>query len=44
VDIEVVSRYRIPATALETITFFLQEISPRTVQAFQSFSHVPELF
>ncbi|HET7711822.1 MAG TPA: hypothetical protein VFL80_07820, partial [Thermoanaerobaculia bacterium] len=44
VEVEVVSRYRIPATALETLTFFLRDISPRTVAALQSFTHLPELF
>jgi len=43
-DVEFVTRYRIPETALETITFFLGDISPRTVHAFQDFTHAPDLF
>ena len=44
IDVEFVTRYRIPETALETITFFLSDISPRTVHAFQDFTHAPDLF
>jgi len=44
IDVEFVTRYRIPETALETITFFLGDISPRTVRAFQNFTHAPNLF
>ncbi len=44
VDVEFVTRYRIPETALKTITFFLEEISPKTVQAFTNYTYVPELF
>jgi len=44
IDVEFVTRYRIPETALETITFFLGDISPRTVHAFQNFTHAPGLF
>jgi len=44
VPVEVVSRYRIPPTAIETISFFLEEISPRTVRAFCGFTHAPGLF
>jgi len=44
IDVEFVTRYRIPETALETITFFLDDISPRTVHAFQDFTHEPDLF
>ena len=31
-------------TAVEALTFFLGEISPRTVAAMQKFEHVPDLF
>ena len=44
IDVEFVTRYRIPETALETITFFLGDISPGTIRAFQDFTHAPELF
>jgi len=44
VEIEFVTRYRIPETALETIAFFLEEVSPRTVRAFTSYHHAPGLF
>ena len=44
VDVEFVSRYQIPETALETITFFLEEISPETVRAFTHYTHAPDLF
>ena len=44
IDVEFVTRYRIPETALETITFFLSDISPRTVRAFQGYTHAPDLF
>jgi glutamate racemase len=44
IDVEFVSRYRIPETALETITHFLSDVSPATVHAFQNFTHAPDLF
>ena len=44
VEVEFITRYRIPETALETITYFLSDISPRTVQAFQNFTYSPDLF
>lgn len=44
VSVEFVSRYAIPETALETIAFFLADISPRTVEAFQGYTHTPDLF
>jgi glutamate racemase len=44
VDMEFVARYRIPETALETISFFLGGIAPRTIQAFTNYTYVPELF
>jgi glutamate racemase len=39
-----VTRYPIPDATVETLTFFLGEISPRTVAAMQNFEHEPELF
>ena len=44
VDVEFVTRYRIPETALETISFFLGGIAPRTIQAFTNYTYLPELF
>lgn len=44
VEVEFVTRYAIPATTLETLTWFLGDISPRTVAAMQRFVHLPDLF
>jgi glutamate racemase len=44
VEVEFVTRYAIPATTLETLTWFLGDISPRTVEAMQNFAHLPDLF
>jgi glutamate racemase len=44
VEVEFVTRYKIPETALETIAFFLDEVSPKTVQAFTNYTHAPDLF
>jgi glutamate racemase len=33
VSVEFITRYKIPETALETIAFFLEDVSPKTVQA-----------
>jgi glutamate racemase len=44
VDVEFVTRYAIPQTTVETLTWFLSDISPRTVAAMQNFTHVPDLF
>lgn len=43
-SVEFITRYKIPATALETITYFLDQISPKTVQAFTNYTHAPGLF
>jgi glutamate racemase len=42
--IEFISRYEIPESALETISFFLEKISPNTVRAFTNYTYAPELF
>ena len=42
--VEIVTRYALPATTLETLTFFLEDISPRTVHALRHLRHVPDLF
>lgn len=44
VEVEFVTRYAIPSETLETLTFFLQDVSPRTVAAMKSFVQVPDLF
>jgi glutamate racemase len=44
VDVEFVTRYRIPPATIEALTFFLNDISPKTVEAMQHFVHVPSLF
>nr|MDQ3282084.1 hypothetical protein [Acidobacteriota bacterium] len=43
-DVRFVTRYAIPAVTIEALTFFLEEVSPRTVTAMQSFEHLPDLF
>jgi glutamate racemase len=43
-EVEFVTRYRIPETALKTITFFLGNTAPATVRAFRNFTHVSDLF
>jgi len=43
-EIQFVTRYAIPAATIEALTFFLQEISPKTVRAMQNFVHAPDLF
>ena len=44
VEVEFVTRYRIPETAVEALTYFLSEISPKTVAAMRGFVHLPDLF
>ena len=44
VDMEFVTRYRIPETALKTISFFLENVSPKTVHAFTNYTYSPDLF
>ncbi|HEX9985573.1 MAG TPA: hypothetical protein VGF69_20110 [Thermoanaerobaculia bacterium] len=44
VDVQFVTRYAIPAVTVETLTWFLSGISPRTVAAMQHFVHLPDLF
>ncbi len=44
IAVEFVAHYRIPDTARETISFFLEEISPATVRAFLDYTYAPELF
>jgi glutamate racemase len=44
VKVEFVTRYAIPETTVEALTFFLNDISPRTVAAMRAFVHLPDLF
>ena len=44
VDVQFVTRYAIPDTTVEALTWFLSDISPRTVAAMKNFVHVPDLF
>lgn len=42
--VEFITRYKIPETALETIAYFLDDISPKTVRAFTNYTYAPDLF
>jgi glutamate racemase len=42
--VEFVTRYAIPDATIEALTWFLSDISPRTVEAMKNFVHVPDLF
>jgi len=44
VAVEFVTRYAIPESTVEALTWFLSDISPRTVDAMKNFVHVPDLF
>ena len=44
VEVEVVSRYAIPPATVDALSWFLGDISPRTVEAIRHFVHRPELF
>jgi glutamate racemase len=44
VEVQFVTRYAIPEATVEALTFFLSDISPRTVAAMQNFVHLPDLF
>lgn len=44
VAVRFVTRYAIPAATVEALTYFLGEVSPRTVAAMQKFEHLPDLF
>ena len=44
VEVEFVTRYAIPNATIDALTFFLDDISPRTVAAMRQFVHVPDLF
>ncbi len=44
VDVAFVTRYAIPDATIEALTWFLRDLSPRTVAAMQNFVHLPDLF
>ncbi|HSP35422.1 MAG TPA: hypothetical protein VLU46_14000 [Thermoanaerobaculia bacterium] len=44
VVVDFVTRYAIPDTTVDTLTYFLSAIAPKTVAAMQHFVHVPDLF
>jgi glutamate racemase len=44
VDVSFVTRYALPPATVETLTWLLRDISPRTVAAMRNFEHVPDLF
>lgn len=44
VSVQFVTRYTIPQTTVDALTWFLSDISPRTVAAMKNFVHVPDLF
>lgn len=44
IEVQFVTRYRIPATTIEALSYFLGDISPRTVEAMRNFAHMPDLF
>jgi len=43
-QVQFVTRYAIPKTTIEALSYFLNDVSPRTVAAMKNFIHVPELF
>jgi glutamate racemase len=44
VPVEFLTRYRIPEATIEALTFFLEDVSPRTVEAMRNYRHLPTLF
>lgn len=44
VEVGFVTRYAIPETTVEALTYFLDAISPKTVEAMRHFVHLPDLF
>jgi len=43
-EVRFVTRYAIPNATVEALTYFLREISPRTVAAMQNLEYLPDLF
>ena len=44
VDVQFVTRYAIPEATVEALTWFLGDISPKTVEAMRNFVDLPDLF
>ncbi|HEX7150931.1 MAG TPA: aspartate/glutamate racemase family protein [Thermoanaerobaculia bacterium] len=44
VEVQFVTRYPIPPQTIEALTWFLGDVSPKTVTAMQNFVHQPDLF
>lgn len=44
VNVQFVTRYAIPGATIDALTWFLNDISPRTVDAMRAFIHTPDLF
>ncbi|MGA7615187.1 MAG: hypothetical protein WBX15_08395 [Thermoanaerobaculia bacterium] len=44
IDVQFFTRYRIPDATVETLTYFLGDIAPATVDAMQNFVTIPDLF
>jgi glutamate racemase len=44
VDVSFVTRYALPPATVETLSWLLGDISPKTVAAMQHFEHIPDLF
>ena len=44
VEVQFVTRYAIPHATIEALTFFLSDVSPKTVTAMQNYVHIPDLF
>ena len=44
VEVAFVTRYAIPEATVEALTYFLDAISPKTVDAMRGFVHLPDLF
>ncbi|HUJ13060.1 MAG TPA: aspartate/glutamate racemase family protein [Thermoanaerobaculia bacterium] len=44
IGVEFVTRYAIPPATIEALSWFLSDISPRTVEAMRDFVHAPDLF
>jgi glutamate racemase len=44
VEVKFATRYAIPAATVDALTWFLKDVSPRTVDAMKRFEHIPDLF
>ena len=43
-DVHFVTRYAVPPATVDALTWFLRDVSPRTVAAMHDFVHLPDLF